>query len=75
MRAFYDDLAEVLELNPSLVTSDLDLTQLDWDSLAFISTISLVDRHFGVMLNGDDLEGCRTVGDIEKLITEKKSRV
>ena len=72
MEAFYEGLAEILEVDISDISPKLDLTGLEWDSLAFISTIALVDDCFNVMLNGQSLESCQTVADIEKLIADKK---
>ena len=72
MEAFYAGLAEILEIDVSKVSPSLDLTGMDWDSLAFISTIALVDDCFNIMLNGQSLEACQTVADIERLITDKQ---
>jgi len=72
MEAFYEGLAEIFEIDVSEISPNLDLTKMDWDSLAFISTIALVDDCFDVMLNGQSLADCQTVADIEKLITDKK---
>ncbi|MEH2069198.1 MAG: acyl carrier protein [Nostoc sp.] len=72
MQAFYEGLAEILEINVNEVSPSLDLTRMDWDSLAFISTIALVDDCFNIMLSGDSLAASKTVGDIEKLISEKQ---
>ncbi|MEH2168477.1 MAG: acyl carrier protein [Nostoc sp.] len=72
MQTFYEGLAEILEIDVNEVSPSLDLTRMDWDSLAFISTIALVDDCFNVMLSGDSLAASETVGDIEKLISEKQ---
>jgi acyl carrier protein len=72
MEAFYEGLAEILEIDVTEISPSLDLTTLDWDSLAFISTIALVDDCFNVMLDGQSLAGCQTVADIEKLIIKKQ---
>jgi acyl carrier protein len=72
MKAFYEGLAEILEIDIDKVLPSLDLTTMEWDSLAFISTIALVDDCFNIMLNGQALEACQTVADIEKLITDKQ---
>ena len=72
MEAFYEGLAEILEIDVTEISPSLDLTTMDWDSLAFISTIALVDDCFNVMLDGQSLADCQTVADIEKLITKKQ---
>jgi acyl carrier protein len=72
MQDLHTGLADILEIDPSAVSSDLDLSTVDWDSLAFVSTIALIDECFGIIVGGQALEKCQTVGDIEKLIQDKQ---
>ncbi len=72
MQDLHTGLADILEIDPSKVSSDLDLSTVDWDSLAFVSTIALIDECFGIIVAGQALEKCQTVGDIEKLIQDKQ---
>jgi len=73
MEAFYTGLAEILEIEPAQVTAELDLADHNWDSLAVVSTIALCDECFNVMLDGQALTNCKTVADIEKLISAKRA--
>jgi acyl carrier protein len=73
MQAFYDGLAEILELEPAEIIADLDLLAHNWDSLAVVSTIALCDECCDVMLDGQALNNCKTVADIEKLIATKRT--
>lgn len=71
MEQFYEGLAEILEIDPSEVTPDLDLTTLQgqqWDSLAIVNALALIDECFGKMLKGAQLAKCTSVRDIEDLI-------
>lgn len=72
MQDFHAGLADILEIETSTISSDLDLSTLDWDSLAFVSTIALIDECFGIVVRGQALEKCQTVGDIENLIKDKQ---
>lgn len=72
MSEFFEGLADVLEVSPTEVSSSLELTKLNWDSLAVVSTIALCDDLFGVMLNGQELMKCQTVADIERMVEEAK---
>lgn len=72
MQQFYEGLAEILEIEPSDVSSDLVLGQHPWDSLAVVSTIALVDELFGVIVSGQALLACTTVGEIEALVRAAK---
>lgn len=73
MQKFYEGLAEILEIEVSRITPDLDLNSVPWDSLAVVSTIALVDELFNVMLEGQALSKCESVADIEVLIAAKRA--
>ena len=73
MQDFYNGLAEILEIDPAMVSTTLDLTQHNWDSLAVVSTIALCDECFNIMPEGQALGKCETVADIEKLINAKRA--
>lgn len=73
MSEFYAGLAEILEIDTTQVNSELDLLAHNWDSLAVVSTIALCDECFNVMLDGQALNDCKTVADIEKLVASKRA--
>ena len=68
MSTFHEELAEILELEPSEVTPDLRLEDTSWDSLAVVSTIALIDELYEEAVSADALAKCETVGDIDALI-------
>jgi len=70
MSEFHKGIAEILEIDETAVNSATDLHACDaeWDSLAVVSTIALIDDCFNVMLDGQSLTNCKTVGDIEAMI-------
>lgn len=74
MGKFYEGMAEIFEIDPVRITPQFDLTSAEaqWDSLALVSTIALVDECFNVMLDGTELAACTTIGDIEALIEKAK---
>ncbi len=68
MSAFYEGMAEILDIDVSEVTADLALDEdSNWDSLAIVSAIALIDEVFDKTVSGDALVDCKTVGDVEKL--------
>lgn len=73
MEEFYAGLAEILEIEPSAITTGLVLAEYAWDSLALVATIALIDDCFGVMLPSQELTNCVTVGDIETLIRKQQA--
>jgi len=72
MNEFYEGMAEVLEVDIDQISPAFELQNIDWNSLAIVSTIALVDECFDVLLNGRLLDACKTISDIENLIAAKK---
>jgi acyl carrier protein len=68
MSELYEGLAEILEIQEDEVSPELELTKGNWDSLAIVSTIALIDDVYDVMVSPEKLGECRSVGDIEKLV-------
>lgn len=42
-----------------------------WDSLTLVSTIALIDQHYGISMKGSEIQNCKTIGDIFHLIKLK----
>ena len=70
MHQFYEGLAEILEVPVSEVGPQLGLAAHGWDSLAIISCVALIDEVFGQLVAGSALAECRTVADLERLVTQ-----
>lgn len=68
MSKFYEEMAEILDVDPAELGPDFPLGET-WDSLAIVSTIALIDELYDRSVSPDGLAGCGTVGDIEKLAT------
>ncbi len=66
MLQFYEGMAEILDVDASDVSADLDLGEA-WDSLAIVSTIALIDEMYDRSVSPDALSKCTTVGEVEKL--------
>lgn len=64
-------LEETWELDEGTLTPDTVLADVDeYDSMAKLSLIVLMDDEFGVKLTGDVIKGFVTVGDILKLMVK-----
>lgn len=62
-------LEEMLELEEESLTEDMVLDDIDeYDSMAKLSLIVLMEDEFDVKLSGDDIKAFETVGDIVKLM-------
>ena len=64
---FLSKLAEALEMEEENISLDSELTQLNWDSLAIISVISIADQCFDVVISIEKLSECETLNDILNL--------
>lgn len=64
-------LEETLELDEGTLTADTVLADVDeYDSMAKLSLIVMMDDEFGVKLTGDVIKGFETVGDILALMNK-----
>ena len=67
-QVFLSALAEALELDSSALSSTTTFSEIEWDSLAVISAIALIDEHFGVLVSGQAISECTGVPDLFSLI-------
>lgn len=64
-------LEDMLELDEGDLTIDKELDDIDeYDSMAKLSLIVLMEDEFGVKLTGDVIKGFETVGDIVALMNK-----
>lgn len=57
-------LEEMMELDEGTLTPQSELAELtDWDSLAYISFIALVDDEFNKTVKGTEIKEFKTVAD------------
>ncbi|MBP5462323.1 MAG: acyl carrier protein [Lachnospiraceae bacterium] len=64
-------LEDMLELDEGDLTVDKALDDIDeYDSMAKLSLIVLMEDEFGVKLTGDVIKGFETVGDIVALMNK-----
>ncbi|MCA1918822.1 MAG: acyl carrier protein [Flavobacterium piscis] len=70
---FIKSFAEALEIEDA---SNLNLDTIfrelpEWDSLAYLSLIAMIDEEYGVVIDGNEFRKLQTIGDILSFI--KKS--
>ena len=66
----FDGLKEV-GAEPSEISRDAEFESLDVDSLDLVELAQIVEEEFGVRLEGDDLKGLTTVGQVIDLVVKK----
>lgn len=67
--------AETLEIDnfDSLSESTVFRNLEQWDSLAFLSVIAMIDEEYDVIIEGNDFRQLITIGDIIGEIEKRKS--
>lgn len=68
--AFMEDLAAILEVEPTELHMDYRLDRDNWNSLAIVTAIVLIDEQFGINIEGDKLRQCSSVGGLWQLIQD-----
>jgi acyl carrier protein len=74
LQKFIDNFIEVLELEDTCdIHAKTEFKSLDdWDSLASLSIISMIDDVFGVTINNKDVRACDTIEDLFNMVKSKK---
>ena len=62
--SFLRKMEEALDAETNTLKLSTQLDDLDWDSLAMISAIAIVDQFSGIVLKADVINQCKTLGDI-----------
>lgn len=66
--------AEALEIKASLIQPDKPVADYaEWNSLAWLTIVSLLDERYGIRLTGEEVRGFVTVRDVIENITAKTS--
>jgi acyl carrier protein len=66
--SFMEDLAAILEVEPAELHEGFELDRDNWNSLAIVTAIVLLDEEFGITIEGEKLRECASVGALWNLI-------
>lgn len=72
MNEFLAKIAEILEVETVKETDDLKSFQ-QWDSLAVLSVIAMLDANYGVNLRAADLQAAESAGALWALVQQRKT--
>lgn len=71
-QAFLDQMKDVLDIEDRDLSLDDEFKSYDeWDSLAYLSTIAMIDDEYGVVISAAEFRTLITLGDIVKAIEAK----
>lgn len=74
MEEFIEKFADIFDdIEVSSLSADTKFRELDdWDSIAGLSVIGMIDEEYDVLFNADDMRACNTIGDLyERMISKK----
>jgi acyl carrier protein len=57
-------LEEMFEADAGVLKPETALDTLQWDSMAMLSMVALVDKRFGKKISGAQLRSCKTIQDL-----------
>lgn len=74
MNEFIEKFAEIFDdIDVSSLNGNTKYRELeDWDSIAGLSVIGMVDEEYGVTFNADDMRACQTIEDLYNMVQSKK---
>ena len=65
---FFEEFSSLIGVERSSISNNSRLDELEWDSMALISTMALIDEIFDIVVSGDKLTECITIEDILALV-------
>jgi len=69
---FLQDMADLLEVDAALLKDDYELNEENFDSVAIVSTIALIDEYFDITVKGRELIAVKSIGELISLINRSK---
>ena len=71
-----DLIAEGLEVEPGTITAETKIAEVDeWNSIGWLTIMSLVDERLNVQINSKDVRAFRTAGEVVDHVLERASLV
>jgi acyl carrier protein len=69
---FTEEFAGAIEISKEILTNDFNMANdAAWDSLAFITTMALVDTYFNIVIDAETLSKINTFGELKELISKQ----
>jgi acyl carrier protein len=69
---FLKKLETILEADPGSLSGTEPLRELEgWDSLAVMSTLAMLDKHFGVKVPAERIYACKTADELAALAGDR----
>lgn len=61
-------------IEPNSLTAETEFTKLEqWDSLAALTVLAMIDTEYSLQVTGNELKSCHTIEALFKILSAKKS--
>jgi len=70
-QAFVEDMASILDVEPSELVAGFQLNSENFDSVAMVGAIAAIDEHYGITVDSKTLAACNSVADMMQVIESK----
>ena len=73
IKEFIEKFAEAIDIEASELTADTEFRTLDeWDSVAYISVIAMMDEEYDIQIEMPQFKQLKTLGAIAEYIEKNK---
>lgn len=73
VQKFIENFAEAIDVEASELTAETEFRNLDeWDSVAYISVIAMMDEEYGIQIEMPTFKTLKTLGAIAEYIENNK---
>ena len=70
---FIELFKETIDIEDKEITGDVVFRELEeWDSLALLSVIAMIDDEYDIIIQGNDFKSLNTLNDIMTYINDNK---
>lgn len=74
IRIFLKKFAEEINVSPEEISEETRFRALPgWSSLQALLTLSMIEEEFDVLLRSEDFKKSETLGDIFRIVVERKN--
>jgi acyl carrier protein len=75
----FDTLKEILvamlKVSPDLITEEATREEAELDSLAVVELSMLLEKDYGIKISDDELMEAETIGEMARMMTERRATV
>jgi len=66
---FIEKFKEALDIEGEF-DINVELEEFEWDSMGYISVMSMLDEEYGKEVNANQLKACKSLADLYKLVSK-----